>query len=67
MHDAIRARIRSILQTITRATRALPTLGFGRPPEPPVEPVHRLCQISGRGLRRRNGLPSSPALHRREL
>ena len=41
MHDTIRARIRSVLDTITTMTRVLTWLGFGRSDVPPTEPIQR--------------------------
>ena len=41
MHDLLRARLRSALDALTGMTRLLPTLGIGRSPEQPTEPIHR--------------------------
>lgn len=49
MHYGLRQRFRRVLETLTEATRVLPWLGFGKPAEPPIEPVHRSDATSERG------------------
>lgn len=41
MNYALRASLRKIRDALTDATRVLPWLGFGKPAEPPTEPIHR--------------------------
>ena len=41
MHDLLRARLRTVLDALSGMAGLLPTLGFGRSPEPPTGPIHR--------------------------
>ena len=41
MDDTLRARVRTQLERVLSATRALPGLGFGRARRPPTEPLQR--------------------------
>ena len=59
MHYGLRQRSRRVLETLTEATRVLPWLGFGRPAEPPTEPVHRSDAASERG-------EAAPELHEQQ-
>ncbi len=49
MHYGLRQRFRRVRVTLTEATRVLPWLGFGKPTEPPTEPVHRSGETSESG------------------
>ena len=40
MHYGFRQRSRRVREALSDATRLLPWLGFGKPAEPPTEPVH---------------------------
>ena len=55
MHYGLRQRFSRVLET----TRVLPWLGFGKPAEPPIEPVHRSDITSERG-------EEAPELHEQQ-
>jgi len=55
----LRTWARRLRRIALEATNVLPTLGFGRPAEPPIEPVHRSDTAS-------EAAQDSPPLHEQQ-
>lgn len=41
MRDTLRSKFRTFLNRMMAAARVLPMVGFGRPAEPPTDPIQR--------------------------